>query len=115
MSEVSGNAALVWQREAMVHQIESTSLWRAQRGADHPDKARNDRASAMLSELAMYVATLESDHPLFTGLLATAGDLRASELVSERLWRYGFSEDDDAAAVVDDLAERVEALRTAEE
>lgn len=108
-------AALVWQQEALVHQIESTALWRAQRAPDHPDKERNDRASQLLSDLAVHVGQLEAEHGLFDALVGTANDLRASELVSERLWRYGFDVDPDPAVFVDALAAELTTLRETSE
>jgi hypothetical protein len=109
------HAALVWQQEALAQQIESTALWRAQRSLDHPAQERNDRASALLSDLAVHVSQLEAEHGLFDALYATGDDLRASEIVSERLWRYGFDNEIDPAVFVDALAAELTTLRETSE
>lgn len=111
MAEAPNHAALVWQQEALVQQIESTSAWRAQRSLDHPDRDRNDRASELLSELAAHVGQLEAEHMLFDALWATGADLHASELVSERLWRYGFGTEIDPEVFVNALADELNTLR----
>ena len=113
MGEAEHKGALVWQREALVNQIESTAMWRAQRAIDRPEEGRNEQASAALSELAARVARLDPGHALFAALAALADDLRASELISERLWRYGFDGDYEPAAFIEALAADLDAMRSA--
>ncbi len=115
MSEEPSHAALVWQQEALVHQIESTALWRAQRAPNLENRETQERASQMLSDLAVHVGQLEAEHGLFDALHATSGDLRAGEIVSERLWRYGFGVDIDPAAFVEALAAELTTLRETSE
>lgn len=115
MTDEPSHAALVWQQEALVNQIESTALWRTQRSQDHPDHERNDRAASLLSDLAVHVAQLEAEHGLFDALHATGGDLRASEIVSERLWRYGLENEVDPAVFVHALATELTTLRETSE
>jgi hypothetical protein len=111
MTDHGEQQARVWQQEALVNQIESTALWRGQRNADHPEKARNDRAAEALHELAAHVARLPGDHRLFAALLASANDIGISELVSERLWRYGFADEEEPASFTERLAEEVDQAR----